>query len=279
MNASPTKGLVARNLVQTYATGRRLFGPAETFRAVDGASFEIAEGETLGIVGESGSGKSTLGRMVAGIEAPTSGSISFWGSHYAPLGSAAWRQQRRQVQVVFQNPAAVVDPRWTIHAQVREALTTHEVLARSEADDRAQDMLALVGLGNMGQRLPHQLSGGQLQRAVIARALVLHPRLVICDEAVSALDVSVQAQIVNLLLELRERLKLSLMFISHDLSVVRHISHRVGVMHAGKLLEIGDARTLFAAPRHDYTRRLLAAIPADTPRQRRQRDLTTFAGS
>jgi ABC-type glutathione transport system ATPase component len=279
MNSTGTTGVVASNLVQTYASGRRLFRPAEHFRAVDGASFHIAEGETLGIVGESGSGKSTLGRMVAGIEAPTSGSISFWGSHYAPLGSAAWRQQRRQVQVVFQNPAAVVDPRWNIHAQVREALTTHEVLARSEADDRAQDMLAMVGLGSMGMRLPHQLSGGQLQRAVIARALVLHPRLVVCDEAVSALDVSVQAQIINLLLELRERLKLSLMFISHDLSVVRHISHRVGVMHAGRLLEIGDARTLFEAPQHDYSRRLLAAIPADTPRQRRARDLTTFAGS
>lgn len=270
-------GVVASNLVQAYSSGRKLWGKADEFRAVDRVSLTIAEGETLGIVGESGSGKSTLGRMIAGIEAPTSGAVSFWGQRYAKVGSPDWRRQRRDVQVVFQNPAAVVDPRWTIHAQVREALTTHEALAASEADDKAQAMLDLVGLGTMSNRLPHQLSGGQLQRAVIARALVLKPRLVICDEAVSALDVSVQAQIINMMLELRERLNLSLMFISHDLSVVRHISHRVGVMHAGQLLEIGDSRTLFENPQHEYTRRLLAAIPADSPRQRRERDMNAFA--
>lgn len=271
-------GIVATNLVQAYASSRRLWGKADEFRAVDSVSLTIAEGETLGIVGESGSGKSTLGRMIAGIEAPTSGSVTFWGQHYARVGTPEWRRQRRHVQVVFQNPAAVVDPRWSIHAQVREALTTHEQLAPSEADDRSQAMLALVGLGAMGKRLPHQLSGGQLQRAVIARALVLNPRLVVCDEAVSALDVSVQAQIINLLLELREELNLALMFISHDLSVVRHVSHRVGVMHAGELLEIGASDSLFDNPQHAYTQRLLAAIPADTPRQRRRRDLTAFSG-
>lgn len=270
------KGVKAFNLCQTYGTARKLFGKGDSFRAVDTVSFTIAEGETLGIVGESGSGKSTLGRMIAGIEEPTSGEVTFWGQRYARVGTPEWRAQRRWVQVVFQNPAAVVDPRWTIHAQVREALTAHEKLARSEADDRAQAMLEMVGLGSFSKKLPHQISGGQLQRAVIARALVLNPRLVICDEAVSALDVSVQAQIINLLLELRERLNLAMMFISHDLSVVRHISHRVGVMHHGKLLEIGDAATLFEAPKHDYTRRLLAAIPADTPRQRRQREMQTF---
>lgn len=272
MTGSAHTGIVASDLVQAYSSGRKLWGKGDEFFAVDHVSLAIAEGETLGIVGESGSGKSTLGRMIAGIEAPTSGNVTFWGEHYAGVGTPEWRRQRRHVQVVFQNPAAVVDPRWSIHAQVREALTTHEKLARSEADDRAQAMLALVGLGAMGMRLPHQLSGGQLQRAVIARALVLNPRLVVCDEAVSALDVSVQAQIINMLLELREKLNLSLMFISHDLSVVRHISHRVGVMHAGQLLEIGGAGTLFDDPKHEYTRRLLAAIPADSPRQRRQRD-------
>lgn len=277
MSEAP-KGIVATNLVRAYSSGRRLWGKADAFRAVDGVSLTIAPGETLGIVGESGSGKSTLGRMIAGIETPTSGAVTFWDEHYAGVGTPQWRRQRRDVQVVFQNPAAVVDPRWSIHAQVREALTTHEQLAPSEADDRAQAMLAMVGLGTMGKRLPHQLSGGQLQRAVIARALVLNPRLVVCDEAVSALDVSVQSQIINMLLELREKLNLSLMFISHDLSVVRHISHRVGVMHAGKLLEIGDSTTLFDNPRHDYTRRLLAAIPADSPRQRRQRDMKAFGG-
>ena len=278
MTRTANNGVIATNLVQAYSSGRRLWGKADEFRAVDRVSLTIAEGETLGIVGESGSGKSTLGRMIAGIEAPTSGTVSFWGEHYARVGTPQWRRQRRHVQVVFQNPAAVVDPRWPIHAQVREALTTHETLAPSEADDRAQSMLAMVGLGTMGKRLPHQLSGGQLQRAVIARALVLNPRLVVCDEAVSALDVSVQAQIINLLLELREKLNLSLMFISHDLSAVRHISHRVGVMHAGELLEIGDSGTLFDNPQHDYTRRLLAAIPADSPRQRRQRDINAFGG-
>ena len=278
MSQPGNPGIVATNLTKTYSAGRKLWGKAEEFRAVDRVSLTIAEGETLGIVGESGSGKSTLGRMIAGIEPATSGSVTFWGEHYAPVGTAEWRRQRRHVQLVFQNPAAVVDPRWSIHAQVREALTTHEPLAPSEADDRAQAMLAMVGLGSMGKRLPHQLSGGQLQRAVIARALVLDPRLVVCDEAVSALDVSVQAQIINLLLELREKLNLALMFISHDLSVVRHISHRVGVMHAGELLEIGDSGTLFDNPRHPYTQRLLAAIPADTPRQRRRRDMDAFGG-
>lgn len=278
MTGTVHKGVVATNLVQAYSSGRRLWGKADQFRAVDRVNLTIAEGETLGIVGESGSGKSTLGRMIAGIEAPTSGTVSFWGEHYARVGTPQWRRQRRHVQVVFQNPAAVVDPRWSIHAQVREALTTHEALDLSEADDRTQAMLAMVGLGSMGKRLPHQLSGGQLQRAVIARALVLNPRLVVCDEAVSALDVSVQAQIINLLLNLRQQFNLSLMFISHDLSVVRHISHRVGVMHAGELLEIGDSSTLFDNPQHDYTRRLLAAIPADSPRQRRQRNINAFGG-
>ena len=277
MTTKSSTGIVVTNLVQAYPVERRLFSKPEMFRAVDRVSFHLEEGETLGIVGESGSGKSTLGRLVAGIEAPTSGQVTCWDTHYAPVGTPLWRQQRRDVQVVFQNPAAVVDPRWTIHAQVREALTTHETLTPSEADDRSQDMLALVGLGSMGNRLPHQLSGGQLQRAVIARALVLRPKLIVCDEAVSALDVSVQAQIINLLLELRETFRLSMMFISHDLSVVRHISHRIGVMHKGQLLEIGDARTLFEEPQHDYSRKLLAAIPADTPRQRRVRDMQSFA--
>ena len=279
MSVQVGSGVVATNLVQAYSSGRRLWGKTDRFRAVDCVSLTIAEGETLGIVGESGSGKSTLGRMIAGIEAPTSGTVTFWGEHYAKPGTPEWRRQRRHVQVVFQNPAAVVDPRWSILSQVREPLTTHEKMATSEADDRAQSMLAMVGLGTMGKRLPHQLSGGQLQRAVIARALVLNPRLVVCDEAVSALDVSVQAQIINLLLELREKLNLSLMFISHDLSVVRHISHRVGVMHAGKLLEIADSGSLFDDPQHDYTKRLLAAVPADSPRQRRQRTIKSLGGA
>ena len=264
-------GLVAHNLVQAYPASRRLFGKPDMFNAVDNVSLHVQEGETLGIVGESGSGKSTLGRMLAGVEAPVSGDVTFWGQPYARPGTAEWRRQRREVQVVYQNPASVLDPRWSIHAQVREALITHETLSRAEADARVQHTLDLVGLGDMSDRLPHQLSGGQLQRAVIARALILNPKLVICGEAVSALDVSVQAQIINLLIRLRETLKIAMVFISHDLSVVRHVSHRVGVMYHGKMLEIEASEALFENPRHEYSRRLLSAIPVQSPRQRRDR--------
>ncbi|WP_458793008.1 ATP-binding cassette domain-containing protein [Yoonia sp. MH D7] len=275
----PSNGVVVADLIQAYPDGSRLFRKPTMNKAVDGVSFHLHAGETLGIVGESGSGKSTLGRMVAGVEAPHSGKVNFWGEPYAPVGSALWRQQRKQVQVVFQNPAAVVDPRWTIHAQVREAMTTHETLSREDADRRTQDTLELVGLGTMGNRLPHQLSGGQLQRAVIARALILRPRLLVCDEAVSALDVSVQAQIINLLLDLRDRLQLTMLFISHDLSVVRHISHRMGVMYQGQLMEIGDTKTLFDRPRHEYSRRLLSSIPADRPRQSKHHEIESIGAS
>lgn len=266
------EGLVVSNVTRFYRTEKRLFGKAGYFTAVDDVSFALAPGDTLGIVGESGSGKSTLGRIAAGIDRQSSGHVSFRGEAYARIGSAAWRRQRQGVQFVFQNPAGAVDPRLTIYDQVAEALEAHEKLPRAECDRRIMEMLDLVGLASLAQRVPQQLSGGQLQRAVIARALVMRPQLLICDEAVSALDVSVQAQIINLLVSLREQLGLSMIFITHDLSVARHISSNVAVMNRGRIVEMNDAATLFAAPRHDYTRKLLAAIPASSPAARRARD-------
>jgi ABC-type glutathione transport system ATPase component len=266
------EGLVVQNVSRLYRTEKRLFRQAKCFTAVDDVSFTLAPGDTLGIVGESGSGKSTLGRIAAGIDRQSSGSVSFQGETYARIGTAQWRRQRQGVQFVFQNPAGAVDPRLTIYDQVAEALEAHEKLARSERDRRITEMLDLVGLASLAQRVPQQLSGGQLQRAVIARALVMRPRLLICDEAVSALDVSVQAQIINLLVSLREQLGLSMIFITHDLSVARHISRNVAVMHRGRIVEMNDAATLFAAPQHGYTRKLLAAIPVSSPAARRARD-------
>ncbi|WP_226576188.1 ATP-binding cassette domain-containing protein [Acuticoccus sediminis] len=250
-----------RDVSRHYRTGQRLLGGV-TVPAVDGVSLAIAPGETLGIVGESGSGKSTLGRIAAGIETPSAGTVLFDGRPYARPGSAAWRRERRHVQLVFQNPADALDPRVRVRDQVAGALSAHERLPRPELRARVDDILERVGLAGIAGRVPQQLSGGQLQRAVIARALVLQPRLLVCDEAVSALDVSVQAQIINLLMALREAFGLSLVFITHDLSVARHISDRIAVMRAGRIVETGDPDTLSDAPREDYTRRLVAAIPS-----------------
>lgn len=271
--------LVISNVSKHYRGEKRFLGKAKPFAALDDVSFTLEPGQTLGIVGESGSGKSTLGRIAAGIDRQSSGTVTFRGKPYAKIGSCQWRRQRQGVQFVFQNPAGAVDPRLPIGDQVAEALDTHEKLSRQERDRRVAEMLDLVGLGDFGRRVPQQLSGGQLQRAVIARALVMRPRLLICDEAVSALDVSVQAQIINLLVSLRERLGLSMIFITHDLSVARHISRHVAVMNRGRIVEMNDTETLFRAPTQDYTRKLLAAIPASTPAARRARDaaLAIFA--
>lgn len=265
--------LIIKSVVREYRAQKGFFGRSVMFRAVDDVSLIVTPGETLGIVGESGSGKTTLGRLAGGIEAPTSGQVLFHGQPYAMVGSREWRRQRALVQTVFQNPSSVVDPRLPIGRQIDEALASHEMLDRQARDARVADMLGLVGLGAMGSRYPSQLSGGQLQRAVIARALIMRPQLVICDEAVSALDVSVQAQIVNLLMDLRDKLGLTMLFISHDLGVVRHVSQRVAVMTRGKVVECGDVEELFSNPRHEYTRALLSAIPARSPAERRKRDM------
>ena len=264
--------LVLDDIVRVYRSGGSLFGGKTVVRAVDGVSITLEPGETLGIVGESGSGKSTLGRIAAGIESSTSGNVTLDGKPYARMGSALWRRERRGVQMIFQNPSKALDPRMAIGGQIEEAMQAHGMFDAAGRKQRMSEMLALVGLPGMGARFSHQLSGGQQQRAVIARALVLDPKVVICDEAVSALDVSVQAQIINLLNDLKARFGIGYLFISHDLGVVRHISDRIAVMRKGVIVEAGPAAEIFANPQHEYTRSLLAAVPAATPAERRARE-------
>ena len=273
-DAVPDAALELRGVSRHYGGKDAWWRRVEPVRAVDGIDLVLRSGETLGIVGESGSGKSTLGRIAAGIEAPSAGSVSFRGEPYAAIGSPAWRRQRRHVQVVFQNPSQALDPRLSIAAQVREPMDAHGI----DADGGAiEAMLARVGLAGLGGRFPHQLSGGQLQRAVIARALSLSPDVIVCDEAVSALDVSVQAQILNLLQDLQAEFGVAFLFISHDLGVVRHVSHRIAVMRQGQIVETGPAAEVFARPQHPYTRALIAALPAASPAARRQRDARALA--
>ncbi len=249
-----------------YPAGRRRW-----VNALTGIDLQIAPAEILGLVGESGSGKSTLGRVAAGNETPSEGTVKMGGAALARVGTSAWRRQRRTVQVVHQDPENALDPRIAIADQVAEPLLIHAKLPRAERRQHVAAMLEAVGLAGLGQRLPHQLSGGQMQRAVIARALVLEPRLVVCDEPVSALDVSVQAQVVNLLKALHDRLGLAYLFISHDLDVVRHMSDRIAVMYLGRIVESGPADTVFDRPLHPYTRALIAAIPVAVPWERRER--------
>lgn len=261
--------LELRDVSRHYRRKDGWFFKGEPLRAVDGVDIRLEAGETLGIVGESGSGKSTLGRIAAGIEAPSNGQVTFRGTSYAKIGSALWRRQRRNVQVVFQNPSQALDPRLSIAAQIREPLVAHGIEA---SDDKVEAMLARVGLSGLGGRFPHQLSGGQLQRAVIARALALSPDVIVCDEAVSALDVSVQAQILNLLQDLQAEFGMAYLFISHDLGVVRHVSHRIAVMRRGRIVETGSAAGVFSRPQDPYTQSLIAALPAASPAARRARD-------
>jgi peptide/nickel transport system ATP-binding protein len=267
--------VAAHDLSRTYAARRGLFGATTQVRAVNGVSFEIFPGETLGVVGESGSGKSTTGRLVLGFEAPDSGSVSFRGAPLPRVGSTAWRAQRGRMQMIYQDPLGALDRRLPVLTQVREPLDIHRLDAPQTRPQRAMALLGRVGLSAaQAARYPHELSGGQRQRVVLARALVTQPDFLVCDEPVSALDVSIQAQVVNLLIDLQAELGLTMLFISHDLRIVRQVSNRIAVMYLGDFVELGDADDLFADPLHPYTRALVSAAPATT-RATRQRIVLT----
>ncbi|MBS7792288.1 ATP-binding cassette domain-containing protein [Roseococcus sp. SDR] len=249
--------LEARGLVRRYRMRRGLFGAPVALRAVDGVSLALAPGRTLGLVGESGCGKSTTGRLVLGLEAPDDGAVLVEGRPMPPPASAEWRRLRARMQMVFQDPLGALDRRLTIGAQVAEPLVIHGL-------DPARMPALLAGVGlrpDQAARYPHELSGGQRQRAVIARALATDPSLLVCDEPISALDVSIQAQVMNLLQDVQERLGLAMLFISHDLRAVRQVSHRVAVMYLGRIVEEGEPDAVFATPAHPYTRALVSAIP------------------
>lgn len=246
-------------------------------RAVDGVSFELHRGETLGLVGESGCGKSTLARTMLRLEEPTAGAAYYKGHNIHELPKRELRALRQEIQIVFQNPHASLDPRMRVGEIIEEAWRIHpSVVPRRERRGRARDLLKTVGLKpDHMNRYPHQLSGGQRQRIGLARALALNPRVIICDEPVSALDVSVQAQVVNLLEEIQQSLGLSLVFIAHDISLVRHVCDRIAVMYLGKIVEIADEREIFDMPVHPYTQALLAAVPIPDPAMRGRKRMIT----
>ena len=248
-------------------------------RALDSASFSIPRGTTLGVVGESGCGKSTLGFTVMMLQRPSSGRVLFEGTDLGGLDRGALRQMRRKIQIVFQDAAASLDPRVPVGDSLNDALNIHGLSKGRARAARIHELLDLVGLpSNFVERYPHQLSGGQAQRVAICRALAVGPELIVCDEPVSALDVSIQAQIVNLLQELQQELGLSYLFISHDLSIVRHISDTVAVMYLGKIVEFGPKAELYQHPMHPYTRALLSAVPVPDPVLERERQRTILVG-
>lgn len=249
-------------------------------KAVDDVSFFIRKGETLGLVGESGSGKTTTGRCILQLDRPTSGEVFFEGRDLAGVDENELRPMRRKIQVIFQDPYSSLNPRMTIGQIVGESLLVHRVVqGKAEYRERVQDLLLVVGLNPaMADRFPHELSGGQRQRVGVARALSVEPSFIVCDEPVSALDVSIQAQIINLLEDLQAQFDLTYLFIAHDLSVVRHISDRVAVMYLGKIAEVADRRELYENPLHPYTRALLAAVPIPDPAVEATRERVILKG-
>jgi peptide/nickel transport system ATP-binding protein len=259
------RGTTFRSLVEARALSVHfpLSGSDAIVRAVDGVSLELGRGETLALVGESGCGKSTLARALVGLRPPTAGDVYFDGTALSPLGTRRRRALCRRIQMVFQDPDASLDPRHTVASAIAEGVELHERLDRAAVEARVSELLTDVGLdAALLGRYPHELSGGQKQRVCIARALATRPDLLVCDEAVSALDVSIQAQIVNLLGDLKRRFALSYLFITHDLRVVRQMADRVAVMYLGQIVEVAPTEALFARPKHPYTQALLAAVPS-----------------
>jgi len=273
--------LEVRNLVKHFRVAGGLFGGRSgLIRAVDGVSFELRRGETLGLVGESGCGKTTTGRCILQLERPTSGEVIFEGRDLTRLGEDELRAVRRKMQVIFQDPYSSLNPRMTVGQMIAEPLAVHGIATeRRSRAQRVRDLLSHVGLlPQHADRYPHQLSGGQRQRVGIARALAVEPALIICDEPVSALDVSIQAQIINLLEDLQAQFGLTYLFVAHDLSVVRHISDRVAVMYLGEIVEITDRKSLYDVPLHPYTKALLSAVPIPDPVLEAQRERVVLGG-
>ena len=272
-NSGVSALLEVENLVRHFVVRRSLVGrPLATARAVDGVSFSVAPGETLALVGESGCGKTTVSRLVLRLIEPTAGAVRFEGRDVLAFDAGELRRFRRQAQLVFQDPYGSLNPRMTVGEILAEPLVLHTQLAAARRATRVAELLDMVGLPPAAApRYPHEFSGGQRQRVAIARALAVEPKLVICDEPVSALDVSIRSQILNLLRDLQRRLGLAYIFISHDLAVVKHIADRVAVMNLGRIVETAPADRLFAAPRHPYSHALLSAIPIPDPKARRDR--------
>ncbi len=267
--------LEAEGLVKHFPAKYSLLGrPTSYVKAVDGVSFSIDRGETLAIVGESGCGKSTVSRLVLRLIEPDAGAIRFEGRDLLAMDANELRAFRRDAQIIFQDPYASLNPRMTVGQILTEPLALHDLVRPEQRRGRVEELLRLVGLEpRFSRRYPHEFSGGQRQRIAIARALAVEPKLVICDEPVSALDVSIRSQILNLLRDLQERLGLAYIFVSHDLAVVKHIADRVAVMNLGRIVETADSEALFASPRHPYSRALLSAIPVPKPQARRSRIL------
>ncbi|MDB1123956.1 ABC transporter ATP-binding protein [Vibrio algarum] len=260
------------NLKQYFTSGSGVFRKGYTVKAVDGVSLHVSRGETLGLVGESGCGKSTLGRSILKLYKPSAGKIFFEGEEITSYSTKQMRPLRKDMQIIFQDPLESLNQRHTVGMIIEEPFIIHGIGSKEERRQWVEELLAKVGLSKESiNRYPHEFSGGQRQRIGIARAIALKPKLLICDESVSALDVSVQAQILNLLLQLQQEMDLAMIFISHDLSVVRHVSDRVAVMYFGKVVEYGTVSEIFSSPKDEYTKTLLAAIPVSHPSKRKRK--------